>query len=153
MPPFIVREATAADLPRVLELYGQLSLGPDDYDRPPDPAGSREAFDAMGQTPGFHLLVAEEDGAVQGTLVLAVLPNFSYRNRPWAVIENVVVDEAHRNRGIGAALMEQAAAIAREAGCYKVVLTSNKKRPEAHKFYTRLGYIQTHEAFHLRFED
>jgi len=65
----------------------------------------------------------------------------------------VVVDEAHRRRGIGAGLMERAAAIAREAGCYKVVLTSNKKRPEAHTFYRRLGYQQTHEAFHLRFDN
>ncbi len=153
MPPVTVREAREADLPRVLELYEQLTLGPGDCDRQPDPAGSREAFAAMERTPGFHQLVAEEDGEVRGSVVLVVVPNFSYRNRPWAVIENVVVDEAHRRRGIGAVLMERAAEIAREAGCYKVVLTSNKKRPEAHRFYGRLGYIQTHEAFHLRFGD
>ena len=153
MPPAVtVREATEADLPRVLELYRQLALGPDDTKRLPDPAGSGEALAAMGRQPGFHLLVAEEDGIVQGSLVLAVMPNFSYRNRPWGVIENVVVDEAERNRGIGSAMMERAAQIAREAGCYKVLLTSNKRRPEAHRFYERLGYHRTHEAFHLRFD-
>jgi ribosomal protein S18 acetylase RimI-like enzyme len=147
-----VREAAEADVPRVLELYGQLSLGPDDYDRGPDPSGSRETFSAMQRQPGFHLLVAEEDGAVQGTVVLAVMPNFSYRNRPWAVIENLVVDATQRGRGIGAVLMTRAAEIAREAGCYKVLLASNKQRPEAHHFYRRLGYTQTHEAFHLRLD-
>ena len=100
MPPVTVREAREADLPRLIELYRQLTLGPGDYDRQPEAAGSREAFAEMGRTPGFHLLVAEDNGAVQGSVVLAILPNFSYRNRPWAVIENVVVDEGHRRRGI-----------------------------------------------------
>jgi GNAT superfamily N-acetyltransferase len=153
MPPVTVREAREADLPRVLELYRQLTLGPGDYDRQPEAAGSREAFAEMGRTPGFHLLVAEENGEVRGSVVLVIVPNFSYRNRPWAVIENVVVDKAHRGRGIGSRLLERAADVAREAGCYKAVLTSNKKRPEAHRFYQRLGYVQTHEAFHLRFDD
>jgi GNAT superfamily N-acetyltransferase len=64
----------------------------------------------------------------------------------------VVVDEAVRNRGIGSVMMTRAAELAKEAGCYKVLLTSNKQRPEAHRFYERLGYTRTHEAFHLRFD-
>ena len=153
MASVVVREAGETDVPRVLELYAQLTLGPDDVRRLPDPARGRQTFEEMSRQPGFHLLVAETDGTVQGSIVLVIVPNFSYRNRPFAVIENVIVDGEHRRHGIGAALMAQAAAVARDAGCYKVMLSSNRQRPEAHRFYGRLGYVQTHEAFHLRFED
>ena len=152
MSSLTVREAREADVPRVLELYRQLSLGPEDSSREPDPVGSREAFTAMAAHPGYHLLVAEEDGTVLGSAVVVVLPGFTHGNRPWAVVEYVVVDGAARGRGIGRALMERAADLARQAGCYKLMLNSNKQRPDAHRFYKSLGYEQTHEAFHRYFD-
>jgi GNAT superfamily N-acetyltransferase len=59
------------------------------------------------------------------------------------------VDESARGLGHGEALIEQAVEEARQAGCYKVSLTSNKRRGEAHRFYERLGFVQTHEAFRI----
>jgi GNAT superfamily N-acetyltransferase len=152
MAPVIVREAREADLPRILALYHQLSLDPVPEEPPLDLEASLAVFAEMAANPRYHLLVAEADGAVQGTVFLAIIPGFSSGNHPFAVVEYVVVDEGHRSRGIGAALMERAAVLARDAGCYKVMLNSNKRRPDAHRFYRRLGYVQTHEAFHLRFD-
>jgi GNAT superfamily N-acetyltransferase len=37
----------------------------------------------------------------------------------------------------------------RERGCGVVQLTSNKKRSDAHRFYSRLGFEATHEGFKL----
>ena len=56
---------------------------------------------------------------------------------------------AARGERHGESLIEQAVAEARRAGCYKVSLTSNKRRSEAHRFYERLGFVQTHEAFRI----
>ena len=59
------------------------------------------------------------------------------------------MDEPARGQRLGEALIEQAIAEARQAGCYKVSLTSNKRRRGAHRFYERLGFVQTHEAFRI----
>jgi GNAT superfamily N-acetyltransferase len=66
-----------------------------------------------------------------------------------AVVEGVVVDAAYRRKGVGAALMRAAADAAREAGCYKLALTSNVARSDAHRFYSRLGWKRTHYGYSL----
>lgn len=98
---------------------------------------------------GQQVLVAEDDGQIAGALVLAIIENLTKRGTPYAIIENVVVDEAARGRRLGEALIQHAVAEARKAGFYKVSLTSNKRRTEAHRFYERLGFVQTHEAFRI----
>jgi GNAT superfamily N-acetyltransferase len=98
------------------------------------------------------LFVAEdEEGGLIGTLALIVVANLSHRGKPWAIIENVVVDEEQRGKGVGAQLVRHAVELAREAGCYKVALASNKQRAEAHRFYQRLGFTATHEGFRYDF--
>lgn len=98
---------------------------------------------------GQRVLVAEDAGRIAGALVLAIIENITRRGTPYAIIENVVVDEAVRGRRLGEALIERAITEARRAGCYKVSLTSNKRRLDAHRFYERLGFAQTHEAFRI----
>ena len=148
----VIREAAAADIPRLLELYAQLALDPSEarYARP-DPEFNLKALAEMQAAPGIHLLVAEENGTIAGTAMLVILPGITRAIARWAVIEYVVVDENLRGRGIGRDLMDHAAKMAEEAGCYKIMLCSNKKRPDAHRFYRSIGYEQTHEAFHRYF--
>jgi len=45
--------------------------------------------------------------------------------------------------------MGDAIARARALGCYRVQLTSNAARPEAHRFYERLGFVASHVGFKL----
>jgi GNAT superfamily N-acetyltransferase len=52
-----------------------------------------------------------------------------------------------RGEGIGSVLLEAAIAQARAAGCYRVQLTSNKVRRDAHRFYLRHGFVASHEGF------
>jgi GNAT superfamily N-acetyltransferase len=49
--------------------------------------------------------------------------------------------------GIGSLLIRHAVDVARGWGSYRVQLTSNKSRTDAHRFYERLGFTATHEGF------
>jgi GNAT superfamily N-acetyltransferase len=75
------------------------------------------------------------------------MPNLSHGGAPFAIVENVVVDETVRGGGYGRRLMAHAEALARAAGCYKVSLTSNHKRDRAHAFYAHIGYASSHKGF------
>jgi glucosamine-phosphate N-acetyltransferase len=67
------------------------------------------------------------------------------RSSIWALgylgyIDELVVDEAHRGKGIGGELLQRAVELAKEAGCGKVELDSAFHREEAHRFYERQGF-------------
>jgi GNAT superfamily N-acetyltransferase len=144
-----VREARAADLPRIFELLAQLRDDPslEDY------AAAREryerAFAEVAADPKQTLLVAETGGAIAGTLVVIVVPNLTRRGQPYAIVENVVVDASARGQRVGERLMQAAIDIARAVGCYKVALTSARRRTDAHRFYERLGFVDAHKGYRL----
>jgi len=142
-----VRAATEEDIPRILELYNDLtSTGEQSR---PSLDDVQRVISEIAFMPGHELLVAEEDGVVVGTMVLLIVPNLSHGALPWAIIENVVIDGKYRRRGIGRLLMEYAIKQARKAGCYKVQLLSNKQRHEAHQFYQTLGFETSAYGFRL----
>lgn len=114
----MIRSADRRDFAAVSRLYGQLH--PDD---PPPPDGADvEAFDEILNLPGLDLLVLELDGEVVGTTYLNVIPNMTRSARPYAVIENVVIDERLRGQGFGRQLMDATLERAWAAGCYKAML-------------------------------
>jgi ribosomal protein S18 acetylase RimI-like enzyme len=138
-----IRDATADDLPALVHLLGQLNenvpLAPTER--------HRAAFEAVAADVRQRLLVVEHNGAVVGTAVLVIVPNLGHNGAPYALIENVVVDEAVRGQGHGEALLRYMIDEARAAGCYKIVLTSRKSRKDAHRFYEQLGFEATSEGF------
>jgi len=130
-----VRPARSSDLSEVLRLLAQLHP----EDAPPDPDQAARALAAILSRDGHALLVAESGSAIAGTLHLVISPNLTHDGSPWAIVENVVVDEAERGGGIGRTLMQEAERRAREAGCYKVQLMSAEDRGVG-AFYESLGF-------------
>lgn len=142
-----IRKATQHDIPRILELYeeltGEKQSGPSDT--------TNQVFNEIISLPNQEFLVAEKDGFVVGTVFLQITPNLSHDARPWAILENMVIDGRYRRQGIGRLLVEYACTRAREAGCYKVQLLSNERRHEAHRFYRAVGFEDTAFGFRLYF--
>ncbi len=150
--PPTVRLATVEDLPRLIELLAQLSLNaPREALRPPLAENYRRAFDEIANDPRQQLFVLEDRGRIVGSACLVIVPNLTHEGRPYAIVENVVVDEQSRGAGYGELLMRHAMAEAQRAGCYKLALTSHKQRLAAHRFYRRLGFRPTHKGFRIEF--
>jgi GNAT superfamily N-acetyltransferase len=142
-----VRPATDADLGPVVALleHGSLVEGKED---PLDLAPYRVALADIARQPG-GLLVAEEGGQVVGVCQLIVFRHLQSRGGLCAEIESVHVHPEQRGRGIGHVLMEAAVQQARDLGCYRMQLTSNMARPDAHRFYESLGFTPSHQGFKL----
>jgi GNAT superfamily N-acetyltransferase len=83
-------------------------------------------------------IVAEDEGQVLATCVLAIIPNLTRGAQPFGLIENVVTASALRGQGIGHTLLQAALAFAWQERCYKVMLLTG--RPEAVPFYERVGF-------------
>jgi GNAT superfamily N-acetyltransferase len=145
-----IRDATPADLVRIVELLQQLSLSSEVRERDPRDRAYAQALADITAVPHNRVLVAEVDGDIVGTAELFVRPNLSHGGRPVAEIESVVVDERCRGRGIGEALVRFCIDAARTAGCFRVQLTSNATRKDAHRFYERLGFNPSHTGFKLK---
>jgi ribosomal protein S18 acetylase RimI-like enzyme len=101
-------------------------------------APSPDELAELVRDPRTHQLVArDDDGTICGALTVFVYRTPSGVN---AVIEDVVVDEAARGRGVGEALVREALERAMVAGAERVSLTSRPDREAANRLYVRLGF-------------
>lgn len=97
-------------------------------------------FDKVKAYPFYKLykvLIKEE---VVGTFTLILCDNFGHGGLKFAVLENVVVHPDFHRQGLGKKMIEEALRIAANNGCYKLMLSSNEKRLDAHAFYDSLGF-------------
>ena len=83
-------------------------------------------------------LSAVENSEELGAMYLYILKNDSHKE-PYAFLEDLLVKEEYRKKGIGSALVTEAIAEAKRIGCYKIIGTSRMAREEVHRFYEKLG--------------
>lgn len=147
----VLEEATAEDLPALIELMSDDMLGAsrDGIRSEEDRQRYERAFAAIDDDPAHLLVVGRREGEAVATLQLIVTPSIARRGAFRAVIESVRVSSSLRSQGIGAALVRWAVEEARRRGCDMVQLTSDKQREDAHRFYERLGFERSHEGFKL----
>jgi len=143
----IFREAQRADLERIVELIA------DDVVAARRTGAYGEAhvrgFEAIAASPDNELVVVEQGGEVIGVMQLTFIPGVSRNGASRLLVEAVRVSKDRRGQGIGRRLMEHAHERGRARGCALAQLTSDKQRPDAHRFYRGLGYEQSHEGFKL----
>jgi len=105
-------------------------------------ARMRTVLAAMAHYPQFHVYLALEQGVPVASFSLLIFSSPAHQGAHQALLDAVVVTRARRGAGIGEAMIQHALAIATEAGCYKMMLSSNLKRMDAHRFYERMGFSQ-----------
>jgi len=133
----IIRTATESDLPDILSLYSQPDM---DNGKVLTLESAKEIFSKMNTYPDYAVYVVEMDGRVVGTYALAIMDNLAHMGSKSGLIEEVVVSQSHQRQGIGKRMMEHAVEICKTKSCYKVVLSSNVNRNNAHEFYKNLGF-------------
>ena len=125
----IAREATSELVDAFARLIPQLSTS--------SPPPTRDELDEMITSPASDVLIAKEGDDILGALTLIVF-RIPTGVRAW--IEDVVVDDAARGKGVGDLLNRFALQLAASKGAKTVDLTSRPSREAANRLYQRIGF-------------
>lgn len=147
------RKATEKDIPFIVQMLADDKLGQlrEDY-RQPLPEEYLTAFGNINTDPNQELTVVEnKNGEIIGTLQLSFIQYLTYRGGIRAQIEAVRIKKDQRGKGIGQEMFTWAINRAKERHAHVLQLTTDKKRPEAVRFYEKLGFNASHEGMKLHF--
>jgi GNAT superfamily N-acetyltransferase len=132
----VIRPATPADLPAIVELVRGLA----EFEKLPGPdAGAEARFAADFARGRFHALVAEPTGGALQAYALYFFTYSTFEARPSLYLEDLFVTPAARGQGIGERLMRALAAEAVRADCARFEWTVLDWNVRAQKFYASLG--------------
>lgn len=145
----IFRKATKADVTDIVEMLANDPLGALREDLQ-HPEKYELAFDRIDKDDNQELMVVEnEDGEIIGTFQLTFIQYLTHQGSVRVQIESVRVRDDQRGKGIGEKMFRWAMNHAKEKGAHLIQLTSDKKRPDAIRFYEKLGFTASHEGLKL----
>lgn len=131
-----VRKARETDLDGITRLYACLHLH-----HVTEPNSETEfSWRKIVHSRTSTIFVAEVDGLLVSTCMVAVIPSFAKAGRPIGVIEHVVTLDEFRGRGFARATISAAISYAWQKSCGKLLLLSGANRLEAHRMYESLGF-------------
>lgn len=131
------------EIPALLELYK--ALVPHDL----SPEKAEHAFDEMRANSEYLLLAAKEDGELLGSMLGICCQSLTM---PFLVVEDVIVKDGVREKGIGRKLMEALDEFAKNRNCAYAILVSSAFRTGAHQFYEKVGYTDSVVGFRKLYE-
>lgn len=145
----LVREARRGDLPVVVNLLAEMDAAK--VPMAPMPLSRAERiFREMSRYPDYRCYLAFE-GATStvpvATFSLLIFDALVHGGAREALLDGVVVTAARRGQGLGRAMIQEAMRLSAASGCYKLALSSNLKRADAHRFYESLGFQQHGVSF------
>jgi ribosomal protein S18 acetylase RimI-like enzyme len=97
-------------------------------------------FEWINKNEDYIILGANYNGELVGSLMGIICHDLVGECKPFMVIENVIVSNNLRGKGIGKKLMTEIEKIGKERNCYYIMFVSGSQRKDAHKFYESLGY-------------
>ncbi|CAM5621714.1 MULTISPECIES: GNAT family N-acetyltransferase [Niallia] len=145
------RLATLQDLDQIVAMLADDMLGSkrERYEQPL-PASYLQAFQAIAEDPNNELVVACFGNEVVGVQQITFTPYITHQGGWRATIEGVRTVSSVRGKGVGTQLINWAIERAKERGCHLIQLTTDKQRPDAMRFYERLGFQATHEGLKMK---
>jgi GNAT superfamily N-acetyltransferase len=151
MAKVIYRRAVESDLPAIVRLLADDVLGSArEMPEPGDYSSYVSAFRMIDADSSQFLLVVEEDAEIIATLQLSFIPGLAHAGLRRGQIEAVRVASHRRGEGTGEAMLRWAIAQCRRVGCGLVLLSTDRTRADAHRFYDRLGFEPSHVGYKMR---
>ncbi|MGD1892808.1 MAG: GNAT family N-acetyltransferase [Cyclobacteriaceae bacterium] len=146
------RAATRKDVKAIVGMLADDELGSQRENfTDPLPDSYYSAFENISRDPNQELIVVEDQGEIIGTLQLSFIQYLTYQGGIRAQIEAVRIKRDRRGQGLGEQMFRWAIDRTRERGAHLLQLTTDKQRPEAIKFYEKLGFVATHKGMKLHF--
>lgn len=131
-----IREAREEDMPAVLELIKELAV----FEKEPEAVivtAENLKRDGFGENPAFKCFVAEAEGGIQGMAL--VYFRYSTWKGKTVHLEDLIVREAFRGKGLGNALYRKVIEYAREQGVKRTEWVVLDWNTHARDFYERSG--------------
>ncbi len=146
-----IREASQDDLPKGLWALANVFRFKDDVQVDDMPLKDQQNIYLDSLSPYAKLYAVEDDdGQILATGKLLIEDKLHHCGCPVAHIEDLVVDESCRGKGVGSFLLDHLKEEAEKAGAYKLLLNA---RIDVHEFYMKNGFsIQGYEM-EIRFID
>lgn len=150
-----IRKAVKEDLPEIIKMISEDKLGKTrEAYKEPLPKSYYDAFYRIEADQNQELIVVEDaDQSIIGTIQLSFIPYLTYQGGVRAQIEAVRIREDKRGQGVGEYMFKWAIHRASDRGAHLLQLTTDKKRPEALRFYEKLGFTASHEGMKLHFSN
>lgn len=146
-----IRIAEKKDVVFIVEMLANDILGQQREDfRIPLPDSYNQAFEEIDSNSAIELFVVEIDGIIRGTFQISFIRDMTYQGGLRATIEAVRVHQEMTGQGIGEGMFHWAIQHAKEKGAHILQLTTDKQRPDAKRFYEKLGFSASHEGMKLK---
>lgn len=147
----LIRRAERQDVAAIAAMFAKDRLGGHgDSDDPVDLPLYLAAFERIAASPNDALHVAELEGEIVGTFQTTQIVTLTGKGAMNLLIRAVHTRVDRRGGGIGAAMICHAIEAGRALGAHSVQLTSNAQRADAHRFYARMGFAQSHLGFKMK---
>lgn len=150
--PVLIRDATEADLPAILEIYNHaVAETTAIWNETLVDLDNRKAWFELRRTRGFPILVAEIDGRIAGYASYGDWRPFDgFRN---SVEHSVYVEKDHYGRGLGKGLMTALIERARSGGIHVMVAAIEAGNAGSIALHTALGFriVGTHQEVGQKF--
>lgn len=143
-------QATIEDSAVIAQLMTQLieAVGYEGWQISPEQI--EERLRKIADSDAYQVLLAEDEGQVVGLLSLSFRHTL-FHSAPTALIDELVVEQDHRRRGVGQKLMGEAIERCRAAGCCEVEVSTERSNEAAQKFYRQHGFSHEAVLFELEF--
>lgn len=138
----MIRQMVADDIPELAQLYKQFWNEDSCIDT------MYNQFNKFSESSTHVLLSAVDNGRLIGSVMGVICEELYGCCEPFMVLENMIIDNNHRNKGVGKALISELEKIAANKNCTQIILVTETNRIDACNFYESVGYSpNTHKGF------